>query len=332
MSSYTDFRDKYPALSHGRYSNGDLYGMSFLKEYKEPMRYHLHIRNTVQQRSVRLFVFCDSYVDDRIKKNNFDAVDSIKFLRYWNPSTFVHFTHLDSTKRNIVVIEMSERHVRILGKTGASQLFWMLDKDTIDTKTQTATATEEPMTWWQAFQKNTFNPNINSNLELNLFEYALFNPIKELKAKFNYKYFNRINENVYVDEAHKHLYYTPTLSTTEDQGAFKPLADDEIASIVTMLNTVYRRYKQVGFEEVYFSIIPNPVSCINPSMKTYNNLITRIYATDSLVLPIIDVFKPFKQNPKLFYHRSDTHWNNEGLQHWTDMLNARINTNNCIKN
>lgn len=134
MSAYQDFRDKHKELQHGRFCNGDLYGMSFLREYKESVNYHLLTRNNQKQRNVRLFVFCDSYVDGRIKKNNFDAVDSIKFLRYWNPSTFLHFTHLDSSKRNIIIIEMAERHVRILEKTGVGQLLWMLDKDTVDTK------------------------------------------------------------------------------------------------------------------------------------------------------------------------------------------------------
>ena len=322
MDAIQDFRDQHPALKHRRYLNGDLYGFSLLRKYKQPQTYELETKSRTKGKPVRLFVFCDSYLDKRIKPSNFSQVDSIAFMRYWNNSTYLHHTKLDTSHKNVVVLEMSERHVRGLlnGGIGGLQEMLVLDQNT---GTTIPIAEAEPETnTWKSLEKNYFNPNINSNLEINLFEYAPFEPFKELKAWINYKWFNRYNKIVFVDEEKDHLYYAPTLSADSDEGAFKPLHNTEVDSQVSRLNAIRQHYLNQGFDAVYLSIIPNPVSCIHPDLGDYNHLVERVYYHPSLAFPLINVWPEFSKQPKTYFHPGDSHWNKVGLQFWVNRLDS----------
>jgi hypothetical protein len=324
MDAIQDFRDKHPPLKHRRYLNGDLYGFSQLRKYKQPQNYALKTKSKSGKGSIRLFVFCDSYIDKRLDKSNFSKVDSIYFLRYWNSSTFVHYKNLDNNFQNYLVIEMAERHVRGLLNGGVESFYGMLVRDSVPQKTESQTTTEEPVSTWEKFQKNCFNPNVNSNLEINMLDYAPFEPFKELKAWINYKCFNRYNKIVYVDEEKSHLYYAPTLSDSLAEGAFKPLSQAELDTIVNRLNTIHKHFEGLGFEKVYLSIIPNPVSCIHPELGAYNQLVERVSNHEKLGIPILDVWNEFKRDPKKYYHPGDSHWNSLGLQYWVDLLDQKM--------
>jgi hypothetical protein len=169
--------------------------------------------------------------------------------------------------------------------------------------------------------KYFFNPNINSNLELNLFDYKLFRPFKELKAEFNFKCFNRTVPDVYVDKTNKFLYYSPTLSGEQKMNSFYPLDSNELSVICSTLNKVYDYYKANGCDDIYLAIIPNPVTMINPGIGSYNNIIPKLYSVDTLRMKMFDIYSVFAANPKKYYSRSDTHWNSEGLQTWLDNFN-----------
>lgn len=324
MDAIQDFRDKHPTLKHRRYLHGDLYGFSQLRKYKQPQTYSLQTKSASGKATIRLFVFCDSYLDKRLDKSNFSKVDSIHFLRYWNSSTFLHYKNLDTNFQNYLVIEMAERHVRGLLNGGVESFFGMLVQDSVPNKPEIQITPEESLSSWEKFQKNCFNPNINSNLEINVFDYAHFEPIKELKAWINYKCFDRYNKIVYVDEEKSHLYYAPTLSDSLDEGAFKPLSQVELDTIVNRLNTIQRHFEGLGFERVYLSIIPNPVSCIHPELGAYNQLVERVSNHKKLGIPLLDVWKEFKREPKKYYHPGDSHWNSVGLQYWVDMLDQKM--------
>jgi hypothetical protein len=103
--------------------------------------------------------------------------------------------------------------------------------------------------------------------------------------------------------------------------SFYSIDSSEINNITNTLNRAFEYYHQNGFEEIYFSIIPNPVSIVNPSLGQYNNLIPLLMQGDHLKCIKIDAYSLFHDKPKSYYLNSDTHWNNNGLNKWVKTLN-----------
>src|SRR5205823_2601238 len=96
--------------------------------------------------------------------------------------------------------------------------------------------------------------NINQNIEAVLFGYELFAPIKEMKAEFNFRLFNRHSPLVYVSDNGVNLYAMETVDTTNNYSSFKAVSDEEIDKIVSNMNYISDEYKKRGFDEVVFSI------------------------------------------------------------------------------
>ena len=176
-------------------------------------------------------------------------------------------------------------------------------------------------------RKYADNPVLNENLEFNLFDYKLFTPLKEFKANLNYRLFNRVNNDVRVSPDHKYLFYNATIDTNYTTSSFTRIDNAEITRIVNVLNNIYIHYKAKGFDEVYFTIIPNPVTVLSPGILgtiKYNELIPRIYNNTGLKIPVIDVYNLFRQSNIQIYFRSDTHWNNNGFHVWANEFNETI--------
>ena len=157
-----------------------------------------------------------------------------------------------------------------------------------------------------------------------MFGYKLFRPLKELKAAFNFKVFNRVNGGVFVDTARHQLYYMPTVEGEQSMNAFFPVDSEELKMISQNINKIYDYYKSKGFAAVYLAIIPNPVTVIHPDLGKYNDLIPRIYSMGTIRMPIFDVYRIFKSEPQKYYSRSDSHWNNEGMQMWINEFNKKL--------
>jgi hypothetical protein len=103
------------------------------------------------------------------------------------------------------------------------------------------------------------------------------------------------------------------------------LKKGEIEKIVNNLNKIKEIYTKQGFDRIYLSIIPNPVTVINPNLGNYNGLIPLIQNNKELKLELIDVYNIFKKNGKSYYLINDTHWNSKGLQTWVNEVNKKIN-------
>jgi hypothetical protein len=54
--------------------------------------------------------------------------------------------------------------------------------------------------------------------------------------------------------------------------------------IVITLNKTKGHYKKHGFDEVYFSFVPNPVSVVNPDLGAYNQLMPFLSNVDSALI------------------------------------------------
>jgi len=323
ISAYTDFREKKPFIGSDKTGYGGLYGMCYLPEYRIPFSYSIKAAQPSSEKNIDLYVFCDSYLYYSTKESHFYGIDSLIKIKWWEIPTYRQISSLNKNKHNVLVIEMTERYVRDICTDYYGITNLLKIDSTYNSKLKEETV-QDTFSFSDFLEKHFFNPNINSNLEMNLFDYPLFRSVKEFKAEFNYKVFNRVNNDVFVDTANKFLFYKPTLSGDQKMNSFYPLYSNELPLICQTLNKVYDYYKSKGFDEIYLALIPNPVTMVNPSLGTYNRLIPKINEMDSLRIQIFDIYSVFATEPAKYYSTNDTHWNSAGLQSWLDRMNELL--------
>ena len=141
----------------------------------------------------------------------------------------------------------------------------------------------------------------------------------------NYYLFSRADGSVVISNDRNYLFFTETVVKDRNSGSYCPVGMDEIDGIVSNLNTIYDHYKAGGFNEVYLSIIPNPVTILQHT--GYNNLIPLIQNHPKLKMKCIDSYSVFMNIPGDYYLRGDTHWNKNGKQTWIDLVNKTLEEN-----
>ena len=144
----------------------------------------------------------------------------------------------------------------------------------------------------------------------------------ESKAALNYYLFNRASGDVVISNDRNFLFLKETVSKTDVGSSYYPVSRQDAAHIVDVLNNIYDHYKAAGFAEVYFSVIPNSATIMQPD--GYNNLIPMIQNDARLRMKIIDIYTTFKQSNDVYYLPGDTHWNHKGKQLWLDMVNEQV--------
>lgn len=304
-------------LGSDKYIYGDLYGFSYLSDYRIKLEKKPPLISTCQRPgNINLYMICDSYLWSFAKSDSiFCGVNKLKFVR-WRYGEQVD-EKMDTTKMNVLIIEVSERLARdLLVDTAEMYASMKVCRDSSNSSFQ-----YEPETLWDKIKRYMFNETINQNIEFNLFDYVFLTPIKELKADLNYRIFGRTNKDVTVSKDKKYLFYAATTDSTKKTSSFNFVSDDEISKIIFCVNNAYRHFKSSGFDEVYLSIVPNPVTILEPNYGRYNNLMYRIQDRNDLLPPLINVYPLLDSSKALNYYRSDTHWNFDGFQIWVDETN-----------
>jgi hypothetical protein len=308
----------YPCL------HGDLISLSYLDAVKRfnPPPNHTPLKKAVHSASdnIVLYLHGDSYT--------YHLSDSIftgtSAFRYIDRNHGMKFT-LDTSKRNVLVIEVSERYIRPYFNTPR-----MLDEVGDTTKGERVKLSIEGFAQSNHYASvlpsidvnDLFNKYINQNLQCNLFNYNFIIPIFEYKAALNYYVFNRASGDVVISKDKNFLFLKETVSLTDAGSSYIPLDDNDIKIFVNNFNVIYKHYRDQGFKEVYLSMIPNSASVVQP--EGYNNLIPRIQSDPALKMKIIDAHKLFKTEPTLYYLPGDTHWNSIGRQKWIDLVNEYL--------
>ncbi len=317
--SYALNHDLWWGQQRGKW--GDLTSMSYLDQvnkFCEPKSYDFKDLSNEGEKNIDLYLYGDSYVTE-IPKGAFPCLDS--FIFHFRYDT--HEYTLNPAKRNILIIEASERFVRERFRTTG-----MLSNLKIDGYYDPLHPLEKKKPKATAITPSgfatLFNPHINQNLEYHLFNYNFLIYPRQLKAALNFELFNRASGDVAISDDGKYLFYKMTLAQGNICSSYDRLAEKEVKTIVASLDTIYDHYKQAGFAEVYFSVIPNPVSILQPGW--YNNLIPLIQNDPELKVPFIDVYSLFKQHqqPASLYRAGDTHWNNNGAQIWLQLVNEML--------
>lgn len=296
---------------------GDLFGLSYLPDYKISIDENPSIELTAckKTRSFNLYSLCDSHLWSLLTSDSiFCGANKFQYANLNNLETLN--VKSDSTKKNILLIELAERNIVPMIKQNYSymQEFLKLQNPKRDTSTLIPRHVVEFL----------FNKNINSNIEFNIWESSIFTPIKEFKAQLNYKLFNRVNKDVAVSPDKKYLLYYPTIDSSSIYSSFKNISEPDIDTIVNNLNQIYFHYKKLGFTEIYLSLVPNPVTILYPDYNNYryNQLIPRIENSPLLKMPFIDIYSDFKKSKIPLYRVSDTHWNRSGFNLWVNKVNS----------
>jgi hypothetical protein len=302
-------------------TSGDLVSMSYLdhvQRFQEKDEEHfVKPADDSESRNIDLYIYGDSYLLS-VPDSVFSSINSYHFGR----RTYEDLNYsLDPYKKNILIIEFAERLTR--NELRRLDIFNHLKK-------------KEPVgLWWQDPDNpviyanmvglDIFTHEINRNLEFNLYGYRFWDQIKLAKTSFTYSFFKRAIGDVVVSDDGSRLFLRQTIAPNDISSSYSPVAQKEMQKMITNLRVIYEHYKAEGFDEVYLSLIPNPVTILQP--LHYNGLIPDLQKAAGLNdMPVIDIYTPFTHDtePGRLFRIGDTHWSNQGIQVWLDVVNAEL--------
>ncbi|PQJ11699.1 hypothetical protein CJD36_007855 [Flavipsychrobacter stenotrophus] len=301
--------------------NGDLVNMAYLDDintFRSPKDYVFTTPADTGAKNIDLYVWGDSYLED-VPEKAFAHVANYHFGRTYYEE--LHYK-LDKSKRNVLIIETSERFARPYFSYRSIYNSVSREKDTGTAIGATFKVTNS----YAALGINVgiedfFEGHINQNLEFLLFNYNFLNKPRFLKADMNYLLFNRGSGNVVISDNGRNLFIKETILPKHGYSSYQVLPNSDIDWFVKEFDSVYDHYKAEGFDEVYLSVIPTPVTILQPAR--YNHFLPRVSAHPNMNMPLIDLYPIFKSdaNPSRLYRSGDTHWNNNGMQIWLGMVN-----------
>lgn len=311
-----------------RWRYGDLYGVSYLYQYKfelEPFKQYNHKAGRQNTNRV-LYIIGDSFLADKTLSGAFGAFDNVIFLDRRFPFGPIK---LDTSKQNYLVMEFAERNLNGYDISKTDEARWTTNdiKNGINFSNAPAVAGNQPppASLFDRLNKIIFNKDLSRNLELILFDNKLATPFKEAKASLNYKLFGRVANEVAVSTDKKRLLFNITVDTASLQSAFRPKNEHAVDSIAGNLDIARNYYWAIGFKKVFLSVIPNPVSVYDDNRMPYNHLLERVeQKTD---LPVVSLYKIFKTDQRNLFYRSDSHWNPPGLDIWINETNKVLTSN-----
>ncbi|MFN8356253.1 MAG: hypothetical protein U0Y10_17480 [Spirosomataceae bacterium] len=297
---------------------GDLYRLSLLPEFKSPKADCIPYCSNPPCDSLNmdLYVIGDSFLEPfRINEGDFRVKHYHRFG--WYDTVAVK---LDTKVKNVLIIETVERNVRDHIKPEVSNI-----RETLPAVPK-PTSTASPSNWfdWGVFEIKSVL--VEERLERSMFSYDVFLWFKELKAKINQKWFGRVAPQVSVLPDHKAIFLLEDTDASQYHSSFNPMDDAEVNQIVTNLNATYNRYKAMGFDEIFLSIIPNKVSIVAPDLGEPNHAIERIQHHPDLKMPAIDTYGGMKKSHEPMYDLGDTHWTCQGRLVWLRATHAALNS------
>ncbi|GAB3046047.1 hypothetical protein [Spirosoma pulveris] len=293
------------------YRFGDLYRLSALPQFKEPKPVCSPSNRSSDTASTHLYLIGDSFSEpERLSQDDFRVSHFQRVA--WD---FRQRAQLDPTKRNILLIESIERHVREHFAGGVQEL--VVEKDTSRLPTLRPSL-------WQRLNNEFHRSDMEERLESTLFSHDWAFWFKELKASLTLNWFDRESASVSLSKDHNHLFVHSDTDTSKTlNSSFSRLTDEEVNTLVDSINSVASRYKQLGFDAVYLSLIPNKASILEPERARYNHLIERIQSNPALQVPFIDVYQAYKRSSAPPYLKSDTHWSCDGRALWLDRVRQK---------
>ena len=332
-------RDRYSrigALGADKYLYGDLYGLTYLSTFKKVKDTNFVSMPAIDQKAnsdtAKLFILGDSYLYSFFKEDPryYVGINQVQFIRWSvaNPVEIIPYKN----KKNILLIESVERN--ILG---------LFNLNSVKARLERAEAINAELTMRQkiafvAFEidrvikENVYHNSLEANIEFAWFNFGFWEPIKEFKADFNLNFFGRVDKEVAISKDQNFLYLAETIDPAHVGSSFSDVSEAQIKTQVSELNAIQDYYKAKGFNEVIFSIIPNPVSVLKTENRPDNQLIQRIKSHPDFKGKLIDVTEDLSKNATSNFFTSDSHWNQRGAKIWLDQFNAQLKSSVYLGN
>jgi hypothetical protein len=292
------------------YRYGDLHRLANLPQFKDPQMPCPPVQDrnskvSADSAETHLYLIGDSFAEpQRIGQRDF-PVSHYHYV-HWDSQSRVQ---LDTTKRNVLLLETVERHFREHFSRPVTELAVVAD-----TSQKPAPQT---VSWRKQLFDQIQSKGIEERLETVLFSQDLFLWFKELKASINLNWFDRVPPKVGISQDKQHLFVDLDVDTSKHLNAsFAPLPDAEVDRLVDSLNTTAQQFRQQGFDGVYLAIIPNKASILEPNRGAYNHLIERVQRHPRLRVPTVDIYSVYARHPQQVYALGDSHWNCTGRELW----------------
>ena len=297
------------------YRYGDLYRLSLLPQFKENAYECPHSKIPDSERkNIHLFVIGDSFTElPKVNIRDF-SIKNYSYVHWGKQSEY----KLDTTQKNILILETVERTFKDHFSEVANNF---TNEKTIE---ENLTVKQKLGKQIEDLEATIVPKGTEERLEHTIFNYDFFLWFREIKALINLKFFNRTEDEVVLSKDKSNIFYEDEADSTNYHSAFYPVNQKEIDLFIRNVNLTREKYLKMGFDEVYLSIIPNKVSILSTDLGKYNHLTKRIQADIKLETPIIDVYSNYIKSPKIFYLKSDTHWNCEGRAVWLEKVNERL--------
>ena len=337
---FTNLKNRKASIVNSDTEMSDLYRFSYLSKFREsptstPKVVATKCDNNAQ---IDLYQVGDSYIWKYLNNRAYYCnVNKSTMVKTNNKGKL--YLNLDSSKVNVLLVEFAERNIiRILQDTGYT--YHILNKANnpavsgiVKGETRESISVKANSKWAKFKSKFEtvsndvsdvlFNSHINTNIELNLWNMALFSPIKEFKANVNYYLFGSVDKDVRISSNQKQLYLASTIDTLSNESSFQRISDAKLDTLINSFNVIYQQAKAIGFNKIYLSIIPSPVSVLEPRYQgmQYNYLVDRLQKSQKLQFQCIDIMPEFRQLQEKAYFKADSHWNNYGAQLWLNKFN-----------
>ena len=324
-------RDRYSrvgAFGADKYLYGDLYGLTYLSQFKKIKDTNFVSLPAIVQKSnsdtAKLFILGDSYLYSFFKEDPryYVGINQVQFIR-WSVANPLEILP-SKNKKNILLIESVERNMS--GLFNLSSVKARLDRAEA---TNSELNARQKITFFaseidRVIKENLYHQSLEANIEFAWFNFGFWEPLKEFKADFNLNFFGRVDKEVSISKDQNFLYLAETLNPAHVGSSFSDLSEAQLKSHVSELNAIQEYYQAKGFDEVIFSIIPNPVSVLKTENKADNRLIQRIKSHPNFKGKLIDATDGLAKNAASNFFTSDSHWNQRGAKIWLDQLNTQL--------
>jgi hypothetical protein len=166
---------------------------------------------------------------------------------------------------------------------------------------------------------------VEERLQLLLGNYRPLLLLKEAKAWLNLELLGKVDGHNILSQDQQHVFYHNEASRTVGYtSSFYPVPDSVVAQFVEAMAEIEAHYRAMGFDYVYFVIIPNKATILAPH-EGYNQLIPRIHRQALGRVPVLDMYRLLK-NTTHTYHRGDGHWNKNGMKLWVEAVNYLLDS------
>jgi hypothetical protein len=310
-------QDRYSrigALGADKYLYGDLYGLTYLSKFKITKDTNFVSIPAKDRKAnsdtANLFILGDSYLYSFFRQDPhyYVGINQVQFIR-WDVANPIEIIPARN-KKNILLIESVERNM--------SGLF---NLNSVKARLDRAEAVQSELNTRQKIAH--FFAEIDEGIKESLYHKSLEANI-ELKADFNLNFFGRVDKEVAISKDKNFLYLAETLNPNNPGSSFSDISEAKLKTQVSELNAIREYYKARGFDEVIFSIIPNPVSVLKTENRPDNHLIQRIKLHPDFKGKLIDATEELSKNAKSNFFTSDSHWNQKGAKIWLDQLNRQL--------